>query len=323
MPIKIPADLPGRAVLERENVPVITDDRAARQDIRPLQIALLNLMPDKVTTETQLMRLIGSTPLQIEMTLLRPASHESRNTAASHIENFYHTLDDVADRTFDGLIVTGAPVEQLPFEQVDYWPELQRAFNWAATNTYSTFNICWGAQAALHHYHDVPKHLLAAKHSGVYPHRVTDMNDPLTAGFDDRFRVPVSRNTEVRRDDIAHIPGLRVLADSHMTGLCLLHEPAKRRVYMFNHLEYDADTLKREYDRDVKAGLDPSVPYGYFPDDNPANAPTVTWRAHRTLLFHNWVNAVYQGTPYALADIPRVNAEPAGQRPRALCAPAP
>lgn len=307
MPIKIPANLPGRAVLEAEGVPVIPDDRAATQDIRPLRFALMNLMPDKITTETQLLRVIGSTPLQAEVTLLHAGTHESRNTPSAHLDAFYQTIDDVEDQTFDALIVTGAPVEQLPFDQIDYWPELKRTFNWASKNVFSSLFICWGAQAALKHYYDVEKHLLPQKHSGVFPHRLLQTTN-LTAGFDDTFNVPVSRNTEVRRDDIAHIPCIEVLAESDQTGLCLLQDAGARRVFMFNHLEYDADTLKREYDRDVKAGINPRVPFGYFPDDNPANAPAVTWRAHRNLLFHNWINAVYQGTPYRLEDLPKTQA---------------
>lgn len=307
MPIKIPADLPGRAILESEGVPVITDDRAAAQDIRPLRFALMNLMPDKITTETQLLRVIGSSPLQAEVTLLHAGSHLSRNTPSAHLDAFYQTVDDVIDERFDALIVTGAPVERLPFEEVDYWPELTRTFNWAAQNVYSSMFICWGAQAALNYYHDVPKHPLPEKLSGVYPHRVTHQN-AITAGFDDRFSVPVSRNTTVRREDVLAIPCIDILAESPATGPCLLHEPAARRLYMFNHLEYDADTLKREYDRDVIAGLNPRLPFGYFPDDNPANTPSVTWRAHRNLLFHNWINAVYQGTPYDLRDLPKNDA---------------
>lgn len=307
MPIKIPAALPGRAILEAEGVPVITDDRAAAQDIRPLRFAIMNLMPDKVTTETQLLRVLGSTPLQAEVTLLHAGTHQSRNTASAHLNAFYQTVDDVEHEKFDALIVTGAPVEQLPFSDVDYWPELKRTFDWASQNVFSSLFICWGAQAALKHYYDVDKHMLPQKHSGVYPHRLLQ-STALTAGFDDHFNVPVSRNTEVRHEDIAHIPCLDVLAESDQSGLCLLEDNAARRIFMFNHLEYDADTLKREYDRDVKAGLNPSVPFGYFPGDNPANAPAVTWRAHRTLLFHNWINAVYQGTPYKLEDLPKAQA---------------
>lgn len=317
MPIKIPASLPGRAILEAEGVPVIADDRAASQDIRPLRFAIMNLMPDKVTTETQLLRVLGSTPLQAEVTLLHAGTHASRNTSSAHLDAFYQTVDDVADENFDGLIVTGAPVEHLPYADVDYWPELQRTFNWASKNVFSSLFICWGAQAALNHYYDVPKHMLAQKHSGVYPHRLLQTTN-LTAGFDDNFNVPVSRNTEIRREDVAGIRCLDVLAESDRTGLCLLEDNAARRVFMFNHLEYDADTLKREYDRDVKAGINPDVPFGYFPDNNPAAKPAVTWRAHRNLLFHNWINAVYQGTPYNLRDMPK------NQAPR-LCdrAPAP
>lgn len=314
MPITVPADLPGLPVLRDEGVAVMSADCAARQDIRPLRLAIMNLMPDKIGTEVQLLRALGATPLQLEVTLLHAGSHESKNTNAAHLTKFYQTADDVAGECFDGLIVTGAPVEQMPFADVDYWPELQRTFDWAARNVHSTLSICWGAQAALHHYHGVDKHILPAKHSGVFPHDTRNTHSPLTAGFDDRFGVPVSRHTEVRAADIAHLDGVEILADSPMTGLCLLHEPAARRVYMFNHLEYDADTLKKEFDRDVKAGMNPAPPYGYFPDNDPQQAPSVTWRAHRSLLFRNWVDTVYQGTPFRLEDIPKRDA-------RKLCLP--
>ena len=304
MPIKIPTNLPGRKTLEQERVPIIAADRAALQDIRPLQMAILNLMPDKVGTETQLLRVIGSTPLQVEITLLHAGTHASKNTSVDHLTAFYQTINDVRDRHFDAMIVTGAPVEQMPFEDVTYWKELQDIFEWAKTHVYSTFFICWGAQAALYHYHAIPKYPLPAKHSGVYPHRIYKPFEPLIYGFDDDFRVPVSRNTEVRHDDVVKIKDLDILAESEQTGICLVHEQKARRVYMFNHLEYDADTLKKEYDRDHKAGINPQVPFGYFPQDNPANTPAITWRAHRNLLFQNWINMVYQGTPYNLKDLP-------------------
>ncbi len=307
MPIKIPNNLPARSILEKERVPLIVEDRALRQDIRPLQIALLNLMPDKIQTETQILRVLGATPLQIEMTLLRPATHESKNTPKEHLLAFYRTWADVKDRHFDALIVTGAPVEHMPFEDVTYWPELTGIFDWAATHVFSTFFVCWGAQAALHHYHRLPKHDVGSKRFGVYMHSVLKPFEPLTAGFDDFFFVPVSRHTEIRHGDVEKVPGLEIMVESRESGLCLLQDVAARRVYMFNHLEYDAETLRREYERDRSAGAGTALPFNYFPDNNPDLAPRMTWRAHRNLLFCNWINLVYQGTPYnldSLADCP-------------------
>lgn len=303
MPIKIPATLPARETLEAERIPLILEDRAIRQDIRPLRIALLNLMPDKIRTESQLLRLLGATPLQIEMTLLRIASHESKNTAKEHLAAFYETLDDVKGQRFDALVVTGAPVEHLDYKDVTYWPELQAIFDWADKNVYSSFFICWGAQAALNHYHGVPKHAVPAKRFGVFDHKILMPFHPLIAGFDDDFPVPVSRNTEIRHADAVKVNGLDILAEADETGICLAFEEAKRRVYMFNHLEYDAETLAREYFRDREAGMGTALPHNYFPDNDPAKAPHITWRAHRTLLFCNWINMVYQGTPYDLKDL--------------------
>ncbi|MDE1151610.1 MAG: homoserine O-succinyltransferase [Micavibrio sp.] len=303
MPIKIPDGLPGRAILEREKVPLILEGRALRQDIRPLQIAVLNLMPDKITTETQLLRALGNTPLQIEVTLLHAASHTSKNTAAEHLTAFYQTHADVAHRHFDALVVTGAPVEQLPFTDVTYWKELTRIFDWAKTHVHSRLFICWGAQAALHYYHGIDKQLLPQKKSGLYLHSLAEGFDPLTAGFDDFFDIPVSRHTEVVRADILKHKNLSILAENPQSGVGLVHDRAARDVYIFNHLEYDADTLKREYTRDHAAGLAPELPNRYFPGDNPAAAPQVTWRAHRSLLFGNWINLVYQTTPYELAEL--------------------
>ncbi|MGH7153301.1 MAG: homoserine O-succinyltransferase [Acetobacteraceae bacterium] len=300
MPIKIPNDLPARAVLDRERVPVITEDMALRQDIRPLQIALLNLMPDKIRTETQLLRVLGATPLQIEMTLLRPGSHEPKNTSAEHLTAFYKTWEEERHRRFDALIITGAPVEHLDFEQVTYWPELAAIFDWTRTNVFSSLSICWGAQAALYHFHGLQKYDVGTKQFGVFRHRVMKPFEPLTAGFDDSFYVPVSRYTEVRRKDVAAIPALDILVESEESGLCLIQETAARRVYMFNHLEYDAETLLREYRRDRDAGVETAVPFNYFPDDDPSLAPRMTWRAHRNLLFGNWINMVYQATPFDL-----------------------
>jgi len=300
MPIKIPNDLPAREVLEKERIPLIRADRAEHQDIRPLRIALLNLMPNKIATETQLLRVLGATPLQIEMTLLRIGSHESKNTSKEHLLAFYQTWDEVKDQKFDALVVTGAPVEHLAFDDVTYWPELQEIFDWAKTHVYSSFFICWGAQAALNYYHGVPKHDVPAKRFGVYHHRILTPFHPLIAGFDDSFPVPVSRHTEIRLEDAGKVADLEILAEADETGLCLAYEPQARRVYMFNHLEYDAETLKGEYDRDAAAGMNTALPHNYFPQNNPQKAPPITWRAHRTLLFSNWINMVYQGTPYNL-----------------------
>ena len=303
MPVKIPADLPGRLTLEAERVPVIPEDVALRQDVRPLRIVILNLMPDKIRTETQLLRLLGATPLQLEITLLHAGTHESKNTSQDHLTAFYQTHDEINDQKFDGLIVTGAPIEHLPYEDVTYWKELTRIFDWAERNVYSSFFICWGAQAAMFHYHGAPKYALAAKQSGVYPHKLLEPFEPLINGFDDVFGVPVSRNTEVRRPDIEKIPGLDILIESDMTGVCLVNEPAKRRAFMFNHLEYDAETLRREYVRDSAINPATPVPYGYFPHDDPALEPRMTWRAHRALLFSNWINMIYQGTPFDLSTL--------------------
>lgn len=303
MPIKIPGGLPGQKVLEAERVPLILEPRALRQDIRPLQVAILNLMPDKARTETQLLRALGLSPLQIEITLLHASSHKSKNTPAEHLTAFYRAHEDVRDRNFDALIVTGAPVEHLAYEEVTYWDELARVLDWAEKHVYSSFFICWGAMAAMHRYHGVPKHSLPGKQSGIYRHAVVRPFHPLVAGFDNVFDVPVSRNTEVRAADIAAHPGLEVLVSSDEAGVCVVNDDRNRRVYVFSHLEYDAETIKREYERDKAAGLGPALPRNYFPGDDPAAEPGITWRAHRSLLFGNWINMVYQGTPYDLAEI--------------------
>ena len=298
MPIKIPNDLPARQILEGEKVPIIRESDALRQDIRPLRVALLNLMPDKIRTETQLARVLGATPLQIEMTLLRTGSYTGRNTPMEHLLAFYQTWDEVVDQKFDALIVTGAPVEQMPFEEVTYWPELSDVLDWAETNVHSSFFICWGAQAALFHYHGIPKYDLGGKMFGVFPHSVEQNASALIAGFDDVFHCPVSRYTENHRSDIEQVPGLSILAESEESGLCLVEEKDKRRVYIFNHLEYDGDTLKREYLRDQEANLGTGLPKHYFRNDDPAQAPIVAWRSHRNLLYGNWINAIYQSTPF-------------------------
>lgn len=308
MPIKIPNNLPALAILEREGVRIIRETDAIRQDVRPLRIALLNLMPDKIRTETQIARVVGSTPLQVEMTLLNTGTYRSKNTPERHLLDFYKPWDQVRAEKFDGLIVTGAPVETMDFEAVDYWPELAEIFDWALTNVYRSFYICWGAQAALHHYHGVPKHRLPRKMFGVFRHRILKRDSSLLQGFNDEFSIPVSRHTETRKADIPKKPGLTVLAESEESGLCLMEDRPHRAVYMFNHLEYDADTLKTEYERDVAAGELIQIPKNYFPGDDPARTPKNQWRAFAHLLFWNWISDIYQGSPY---DIDQIGEGPA------------
>ena len=303
MPIKIPDDLPARAILDAEGVMVLRETDAVRQDIRPLRIALLNLMPNKVKTETQFARLLGATPLQVELTLLRIDGHVSRNTPNEHIISFYRGCHEVRDEKFDGLIVTGAPVETLPFEEVTYWDELRRVFDWTQTNVHSLFTICWGAQAAINHFHGVPKHVLPAKAFGVFRHRNLAPTSPYLRGFSDDFSVPVSRWTEVRRADLPSQGGLSVLMDSDDAGLCLLDDPAHRAIHMFNHIEYDTGSLADEYFRDFNAGKPIAVPRNYFPDDDPTRPPENRWRSHAHLLFGNWINHVYQTTPFEISRI--------------------
>lgn len=303
MPIKIPNDLPARKTLEAEGVEVIKESDAIRQDIRPLRIAMLNLMPDKIRTEAQIARVVGSTPLQVEMTLLNTVSYKSRNTPESHLIDFYKTWDQVKHEKFDGLIVTGAPIETLPFEEVDYWDELTAILDWSQTNVFRSFHLCWGAQAALYHFHGVPKYLLGHKKFGIFRHHIVTPGSGLVRGFNDEFSIPVSRHTEVRREDIPDTPGLRILAESPEAGLCLMEDRDHRAVYMFNHLEYDADTLQREYERDVAEGAEIDVPHNYFPDDDPSQTPINQWRAYAHLLFWNWIYEIYENTPYDINQI--------------------
>ena len=296
MPIKIPENLPAIDVLRAEGVMVMSDATAARQDIRPLQIALLNLMPNKVRTETQFARLIGATPLQIELTLIRMTGHTSKNTPAEHLEAFYTSVAEARARRFDGLIVTGAPIEKLPFEAVDYWAELKSVFDWTQTNVQRTFAICWGAQAMLHHFHGTPKHALPAKAFGCFRHRNRAPASPYLRGVSDDFIVPVSRWTEVREAELP--PGLDVLMSSPETGPCLVEDAAHRALYMFNHIEYDTSSLAEEYQRDVAMGAPIALPAHYFPGDDPTRAPENRWRSHAHLLFGNWINELYQTTPF-------------------------
>lgn len=303
MPIKIPNDLPARAILESEGVMVMREAEAIRQDIRPLRIALLNLMPNKVKTETQVARLLGATPLQIELTLVKITNHVARNTPSDHIISFYRDWEDVRAEKFDGFITTGAPIETLPFEEVTYWDELRRIFDWTQTNVHASFNICWGAQAAVHHFHGMPKYQLPAKAFGVYRHRNLAPASPYLRGFSDDFSIPVSRWTEVRRDDIPAASGLKVLMESDDAGLCLLDDPAHNALHMFNHVEYDSGSLADEYFRDVKANTPIALPRNYFPADDPARLPENRWRSHAHLLFGNWINQLYQTVPFDPKDI--------------------
>ncbi|MDR1464224.1 MAG: homoserine O-succinyltransferase [Oscillospiraceae bacterium] len=304
MPIKIDASLPARGVLEMENIFVMSRERAMHQDIRPLKIVILNLMPTKVETETQLLRLLSNSPIQIEVDLLQTATHISKNTSQQHMLEFYQTFEDVRDKRYDGMIVTGAPVEQLPFEQVDYWDELRAIFDWSRRHVYSTFHICWGAQAAMYYYYGVPKYPLEKKLSGVYAHRMLDPLHPLLRGLDDEYLAPHSRYTEVRREDIAQVRDLQILAYSDRAGVALVSDMQCRNVFSTGHSEYDRETLAKEYFRDVGKGLDVAVPFHYFPDDDPRRTPKLRWRSAASLLFTNWINYfVYQKTPYDLSQL--------------------
>jgi homoserine O-succinyltransferase len=309
MPIKIPNNLPARPVLEAEGVMVMLEKDAARQDIRPMRIGLLNLMPNKVKTETQFARLLGASPLQVELTLVKITNHVPRNTPTDHIGSFYRDWEDVRDEKFDGFIVTGAPVETLPFEEVTYWDELRRIFDWTQTNVHGTMNICWGAQAAVHHFHGVSKYALAQKMFGVYRHRILAPASPYLRGFSDDFSIPVSRWTEVRRADIPVGGGLTVLMDSDEAGLCLLDDPRHRALHMFNHIEYDSSSLADEYFRDRAADVPVSVPRNYFPEDDPRQPPLNRWRSHAHLLFGNWINEIYQTTPFDIHDVGIANTD--------------
>lgn len=301
MPVTIPSALPARSILEDENVFVMTPGRAQHQDIRPLHIAIVNLMPTKMATETQLLRLLGNTPLQLEISLLRMASHDPRNTAQAHLDAFYTTFDEAAEQKFDGLIITGAPIETLDFEQVDYWPELQEIMDWSRDNVFSTMHVCWGAQAGLYHHHGIPKYPLERKIFGVFPHRVLDPRNRVLSGFDEVFPAPHSRHTETRAADIEATDDLKLLAVSDEAGVYLVGSRDGRELYVTGHPEYERHTLKLEYDRDHARGLDVAVPRHYYPADDPAAEPMVTWRSHAFLLYANWLNyCVYQATPFDL-----------------------
>ena len=304
MPIKIPSYLPAADTLKSENIFVITHERAVSQDIRPLRILMLNLMPTKVATETQLARLLGNTPLQVEMELLMVSSHVSRNISQEHMLTFYKTFEQVKDQTFDGMVITGAPVERLPFEEVEYWQELCEIFEWSKTHVTSTFHICWGAQAGLYYHYGIAKQALPEKLSGVYRHRVTHKGSILFRGFDDIFMVPHSRYTTVDRQAILDEPRLKILAESDVAGIYAVSTHGGRQVFITGHSEYDADTLLGEYLRDKRAGLNPKVPENYFPDDDDTRQPLCTWRSGANLLYSNWLNYfVYQATPYELEHV--------------------
>ncbi|MBQ2833751.1 MAG: homoserine O-succinyltransferase [Clostridia bacterium] len=306
MPIKIPESLPARATLESENIFTITERRAVTQDIRPLRILLLNLMPTKIVTETQLARLLGNSPLQIELELIMTTSRESRNTSREHMLSFYKTFDDVKHQHFDGMVITGAPVEQMEFEQVDYWEELCRIMEWSKTHVTSTFHICWGAQAGLYYHFGVRKIPLDKKLFGVFEHRVERRSSMLLRGFDDTFCVPHSRHTTIDRADIERVAELKILASSEEAGIYAIATDKGRQIFITGHSEYDAETLKLEYERDKNAGLPIDVPKNYFPDDDDTQPPRVTWRSHANLIYTNWLNYyVYQRTPYIIDDIAR------------------
>jgi homoserine O-succinyltransferase/O-acetyltransferase len=305
VPVTIPRALPARTTLESENVFVMTEGRAGHQDIRPLRIAIVNLMPKKIDTETQLLRLLGNTPLQVEITFLHMGSHESRNTPPEHLAAFYATFAQVREQKFDGLVVTGAPVELLPFEEVDYWPELCALMDWSVTHVFSTLHVCWGAQAALYHHYGVPKHTLDEKMFGVFDHQVLRPRSEVLRGFDEVFPAPHSRHTGVDAADIAVVPHLQLLAESEEAGVYLAATVDNRQLFVTGHPEYERHTLRTEYERDVARGLDIAVPRHYFPADDPAAEPRMTWRSHAYLLYANWLNyCVYQRTPFDLGAIP-------------------
>ncbi len=301
MPIKIADSLPARAILESENIFVMTQYRALHQDIRPLRIALLNLMPTKIATETQILRCLSNTPLQIEIDLIQTATYQSTNTPEDHLLAFYKTFDDIRDNRYDGFIITGAPIEKMAFEEVDYWEELCEIMEWTKTHVHSTLHICWGAQAGLYYHYNIPKYLLQEKVSGIFSHNVLRPHALIFRGFDDVFHAPHSRHTEVRAADIQKHPTLTLLSESDEVGVYMVAAQQGRQLFVLGHSEYDADTLKGEYLRDVNRGLNPRVPAHYFENNDPSKAPLVTWRSHGQLLYTNWLNHyVYQTTPYDL-----------------------
>jgi homoserine O-succinyltransferase/O-acetyltransferase len=304
IPIKIPDDLPAGAALESENIFVMTEKRATAQDIRSLKIIILNLMPTKVETEIQILRLLSNSPLQTDIFLLQMTTHESKHTPQEYLDRFYYTFDEIKDQKFDGMIITGAPVENIDFEKVDYWDELCEIMDWSINNVFSTLHICWGAQAGLYHHYSIPKYDLPEKLSGIFRHRAVVTDEPLLRGFDDVFWIPHSRHTEVKALDIHRNPHLHIIAESDIAGVGAVISEKAGQVFVTGHLEYDARTLSYEYDRDMRRGINPHIPDNYFPNDDPSQDPLMTWRSSAHLLFTNWLNYyVYQRTPYNVNDI--------------------
>ncbi len=303
MPVKIADGLPAQSILENEHIFIMTEHRALHQDIRPLKIGILNLMPTKVVTETQILRCLSNTPLQIEVTLVQTSTHTSRNTSSEHLLNFYKTFDEIRNMNFDGFIITGAPVEQMEFEDVDYWQEICEIMDWTKTHVHSTFHICWAAQAALYHHYGIKKYPLEEKMSGVFLHHMLTPKSRLFRGFDSEFWAPHSRHTEVRQEDIEKVPQLKVMAVSDEAGVYAVCSEDSRQFFITGHSEYDVDTLAMEYQRDLGKGLDPKIPAHYFPDDDPSKQPVLKWRAHSTLIYTNWLNYfVYQTTPFDISE---------------------
>ena len=302
MPIRIPSKLPAFDVLKSEGVDVMSNADANRQDIRPLRIGLLNLMPLKIQTETQFSRLIGSTPLQIELTLVRMTEHKSRHTKPEHMESFYKSFEEIKNQKFDGLIITGAPIEHLPFSDVTYWNELKKVFDWTQTNVHSTFGVCWGGMAMINHFHGVEKHILDKKVFGCHRCQVINPSSRFLTGFSDDLVIPVSRWTENRAEEIRKV-GLDILIDSKTSGPCLVEDARHRALYIFNHFEYDRDTLKQEYDRDIENNTPINIPMNYYPNDDPSEKPLNKWRSHAHLLYANWINQIYQSTPFDINDV--------------------
>ena len=307
MPIKIPDKLPAFQALQDEGVRVMTETAAIRQDIRPLQIGLLNLMPNKIKTELQIARLLGATPLQIELSLIRVGNHVAKNTAEDHLRTFYQTWEDARHRKFDGFIITGTPVETIPYEDVTYWPEMEQIFDWTTTNAHSTINVCWGAMAALYHFHGVPKHQLSEKAFGVYAQKIMRPSSPYLIGFSDEFMIPISRWAEIRMADVAACPDVEVLAYSDEMGLCIAQSRGTRRLFVLDRMEYDATSLGDEYARDVAANVPIELPHNYFPGDDATKAPLNRWRPHGHLFISNWINEIYQTTPFEIDEIGRSN----------------
>ncbi len=304
MPIKIPSNLPAFSALQEERIFVMPDDRAEHQDIRPLKIAILNLMPKKIETETQILRLLSNTPIQVDIDFIQTKSHVSKNTSQDHLVKFYTTFDEIRNNRYDGMIITGAPVEQIEFEEVDYWDELCEILDWTRTNVFSTLHICWGAQAGLYRHYNVPKYALPKKMFGIFPHYLVNYSNKILKGFDELFYVPHSRHTEIKREDIEKVEELEILTESSLSGVHMVASKNGRQFFITGHSEYDRDTLSNEYFRDKNKGLPIEIPYNYFPDDNPENEPVFIWRCHANQLFSNWLNyCVYQETPFDLSEL--------------------